>query len=91
MNLTVGELIDKLEDFPKDLEITTEICMLWNYPDELLHDSSDLRSDEFEKKSKSEAYELLIFEGSWESGNISDINGILKDHLKILDEEEMNK
>lgn len=82
MKFTVGSLIKELEKFPEDLEIVTELSFLWNYPDSLM-ESEDVGSDGFEDLSKANADELLIFEGSWEKDNISDVDNILEEYLQV--------
>ena len=83
MYYTVGELIEKLDKFPKDLKILTELSLMWNYPEELKDKINDMEYDEFEKLTQKRAYELLIFEGSWKKDNISDVDNLLEKYLKI--------
>lgn len=83
---TVRELINLLEEFPEDLEILTELSFLWNYPNEFRENyEGDIFSEEFSKLSRGVATELLIFEGSWEEDNISDVDNILEEYLQIND------
>ena len=83
---TVRELINLLEEFPEDLKILTELSFLWNYPDEFRENyKGDIFSDEFSKLSRGVATELLIFEGSWEKDNISDVDNMLEEYLQIND------
>ena len=69
MYYTVGELIEELNKFPKDLEILTELSMMWNFPKEIKPKIDELGYDDYVELTQKEAYELLIFEGSWEKNN----------------------
>jgi hypothetical protein len=85
MRFNVKGLMDMLSNFPSDLEIITELSFLWNYPDELREGVDDIDSEDFMKLSMSNATELLIFEGSWEKDNISDVDNVLEEYLQIND------
>lgn len=85
MKFTVKSLIEMLSKFPEDLKIITELSFLWNYPDELRDNGMDIDSDEFRDLTMANATELLIFEGSWEKDNISDVDNILEEYLQIDD------
>ena len=82
MKFTVKSLIEMLQDFPEDLEIITELSFLWNFPDSVRDKMGELPYEEYEVLTKNNADELLIFEGSWEKDNISDVEGILKEYYK---------
>ena len=84
MKFTVDSLIDELQKFPKNLEIITELSFMWNFPDEIREEyEGDINSEDFAEYSKSQANELLIFEGSWEKDNISDVDNILEEYLQV--------
>ena len=82
MYYTVGELIEELNKFPKDLEILTELSMMWNFPKEIKTKIDELDMDDYVRLTQKEAYELLIFEGSWEKDNISDVDGLFWKHFQ---------
>jgi hypothetical protein len=82
MKFTVKSLIEMLQDFPEDLEIITELSFLWNFPDSVRDKMGELSYEEYEVLTKNNADELLIFEGSWEKDNISDVEGILKEYYE---------
>lgn len=80
---TTTSLIKLLKEFPKDLPIETELSLLWNYPDELRKYYDKIPYDEYEELTIQKATDLCIFEGSWEKDNISDVDGKLKEFLKV--------
>lgn len=82
MYYTVGELIEELNKFPKDLEILTELSMMWNFPKEIKTKIDELDYDDYVRLTQKEAYELLIFEGSWEKDNISDVDDLFWKHFQ---------
>lgn len=86
MKFTVQSLIDELSKFPTNLEIITELSFMWNFPEEIREEyDGDINSKDFAEYSKSQANELLIFEGSWEKDNISDVDNILEEYLQVRD------
>lgn len=80
---TTTSLISFLKQFPEDLPIETELAIMWNYPDELITDGVDTSSDEFAVKTMNNATDICIFEGNWEKGNVSDVDGKLEEFQKI--------
>lgn len=72
---TTTELIEFLLKFPEDLQIETELSCMWNYPDELKDKMNDMSSDDFMEFTMNNATDLCIFEGSWEKGNVSNVDG----------------
>lgn len=75
MKYTTTSLIEVLEKFPKDLPIETELSFMWNYPDEFRSSMEILSEEEFIELTQKNATNLCIFEGSWEKGNVSDVDG----------------
>ena len=60
---TTNELIKVLKKFPKDTPIKNDLCMIWDFPDEI-------RSTESFKEnpisySQENATNLGLFEGDW--------------------------
>ena len=78
---TVKSLIDELSRFPADLNIETELSLMWNYPFELLEVYDDTDTDDFEDLTCRNAVNLCIFEGSWDD-SISDIDGKYNEFYK---------
>ena len=72
---TTTSLIETLKEFPEDLPIETELALLWNYPDNLKKTSEDMSDEEFIRLTQENATDLCIFEGSWETGNVSNVDG----------------
>lgn len=84
MKFTVDSLINELQKFPENLEIITELSFMWNFPESIREEyDGDINSEDFAEYSKSQANELLIFEGSWEKDNISDVDNILEEYLQV--------
>ena len=83
MNYTTSTLISLLEKFPQDLIISTELAFMWNYPDELLVEKDCMSDDEFKELTIKNATGLCIFEGSWEKGNVSDVDGKFEEFQNI--------
>lgn len=76
---TTTSLIEILEEFPEDLPIETELALLWNYPDDLRNEMGNMSNEEFLILTQENATDLCIFEGSWEKGNVSDVDGKFKE------------
>lgn len=72
---TTTELIEFLLKFPKDLPIETELACMWVYPDGLSDERNNMDREEFRKHTMNNATSLCIFEGSWEKGNVSNVDG----------------
>ena len=83
MKYTTTSLIEILKKFPKDLPIETQLAFMWNYPDELLDKQDKLSNDDFKELTMKHATDLCIFEGSWEKGNVSDVDNKLKEYQKV--------
>lgn len=84
---TVGELMDLLKDFPKDLKIANHICLYWFYPTELKEYECRMSPEDYEQLTREEAYDLCIFEGSWEDGSVVDSEDMMRQLLKKYYEE----
>lgn len=56
--------------------------MMWNFPKEIKTKIDELGYDDYVRLTQKEAYELLIFEGSWEKDNISDVDGLFWKHFQ---------
>lgn len=80
---TTTGLIEILKKFPKDLIIETELALMWNYPEELLKQMDNMTEEEFKELSMANATGLCIFEGSWEKGNVSNVDGKFEEFQKI--------
>ena len=90
MKYTVGSLIDKLNKFPKDLCIATDLAIMFTYPDEIYDEfvayESEYKSDDILNAiACAHASSLCIFEGDWETG-ISNLNGDFEKYRKIREE-----
>lgn len=83
---TTTSLIELLSKFPKNLPIETELALMWNYPEELL-EGQDRNSKEFFDLSIENATDLCIFEGSWDKGNVSDVDGKYKEFFKVIQDD----
>lgn len=88
MKYKVGELIAKLAKFPLDLEISTELAMMMNYPDKIYEKYKDLPDDALDAIACASATNLCIFEGNWDKGvdSISNLNGDFERYQKVRDE-----
>ena len=86
MKYTTTSLIKELEKFPEDLVIETELAMMWNYDDKYKEYMKSMSPELFKEFTQSVAIDLCIFEGSWEKGNVSDVDGIFKKFQKIVEE-----
>lgn len=84
---TVGSLIKLLEGFPEDLEIANKISLYWFYPDELKKCKEEMAPEEYEKLTQSKAYDVCIFEGSWEDNSIVDHEDKITELLEKYSEE----
>ena len=84
---TTTSLIETLEELPEDLPIDTELALIWNYPDNLKEQMDDLTEEEFRLLTQENATDLCIFEGSWEKGNTSDVDGKFKEFYANNEEE----
>ncbi|MBO6274243.1 MAG: hypothetical protein J6M91_01655 [Methanobrevibacter sp.] len=82
---TTTSLIEFLLKFPKDLPIETELACMWNYPEEILEKMEDMSAEEFREFSMNKATDLCIFEGSWEKGNVSNVDGKFEKFQKIIE------
>ncbi|MBQ2651917.1 MAG: hypothetical protein IJF83_00020 [Methanobrevibacter sp.] len=82
MKYTVSEFIELLNKFPEDLPIETDLSLMWNYPEELKSKKDSMADEEFVRYTQENATDLCIFEGSWERGNISDVDGKLEKYLR---------
>lgn len=86
---TVGELIDLLKDFPRDMKIANHICLYWFYPLELKEYQNRMQKEDYDKLTREEALDLCIFEGSWEDGSVVDHEDMMRQLLKKYYEEEL--
>lgn len=59
MKWTTTSLIEELQKFPEDLEIITELSLLWNYPPEIM-EGNDISTDEFKEYSQNKAVKLPL-------------------------------
>ena len=82
---TTTSLIKKLEKFPANLPIETELACLFNYDsDKAIEETAGKEYDNEEELfdvHMKYATELAIFEGSWEEDNISDLEGIMPKYV----------
>ena len=85
MKYTTTSLIKMLKKFPVDLPIETELSMMWNYPDHVKEHIKYMSDEDFKEYTMNQATDLCIFEGSWEKGNISDVDGKFKKYQKIME------
>lgn len=83
MKYNIKELINILNKFPKDLKIKTELALMWNYPDDILKYQDQMSTEEFRDLTMNHATDLYIFEGGWEKGNVSNVDGVFKKYQKI--------
>ena len=58
---------------------------MWNYPDELKEKMNDMSPEDFMEFTMNNATDLCIFEGSWEKGNVSNVDGKFEEFQKIDD------
>ena len=70
---TTTSLIETLKKFPEDTPIETELAFMWHYPEELKEIRNGYSEEYFRELTMMKATSLCIFEGSWEKGNVSDI------------------
>lgn len=84
MRYTVESLIERLKKFPEDLKIETELAFLWEYPEELKDIRNGYSEEYFAELTQMKATRLYIFEGDWEKGSVSDVDGKLKDKMKEM-------
>lgn len=89
---TTTSLIELLSKFPKDLQIETDLAFMWNYPEELKQwaddNDIDINTDEnFFDMTIEHATDLCIFEGSWQKGNVSDVDGKYGKFFKDIKED----
>lgn len=85
MRYNVKELINILNKFPKDLKIETELALMWNYPDDILKYQDQMSAEEFRDFTINHATDLCIFEGDWEKGIVSDVDGVFKKNKRLGD------
>lgn len=85
---TTTSLIEILSKFPKDLPIETELALMWNYPDKLRDKMDSMDSEEYVEFTMNHATDLCIFEGSWDKGNVSDVDGKFEKFQKVINKEE---
>lgn len=64
---TTGELIKVLEKFPKDTPISNDLCMIWDFPDEV-RNTLEFKENPI-NYSQEKATRLGLFEGDWEQEN----------------------
>lgn len=82
MKHTVKSFIEFLEKFPEDLVIETELACLWDFPEELQEIKNGYSDEYFRELTQMKATKLYIFEGSWETGVVSDLEGKLEKKFK---------
>lgn len=87
---TTTSLIKLLLNFPKDLPIETEIAVMWNYPNELYDKIDSMDSKEYKEFTMNHATDLCIFEGSWDKGNVSNVDGKFEKFQNIINKDESN-
>ena len=75
MKYKVRELIEKLEQFPPNLTVQTDLAFMFSYPDEIYEKYKE--DDQLDSIAMSYATMLCIFEGNWDNGvhSISNLNG----------------
>lgn len=73
MKYTTTSLIEILKKFPENTPIETELAFMWEYPEELKEIRNSYSEEYFRELTMQKATSLCIFEGSWEKGNVSDI------------------
>lgn len=84
---TIGSLMDILEGFPRDLEIANDIAIYWFYPDSLKEYEERMQPEDYRRLTQSEAYDVCIFEGSWEKGDVVDHEDMMRQLLEKYAEE----
>lgn len=65
---TVDELIKVLNKFPKDLKISNDLALIWEFDENIGKAPSlkkDIHNDEFIHKTMEYATSLFILEGDW--------------------------
>ena len=60
---TTGELIKVLKSFPEDTPISNDLCMIWDYPEEI-RNTKDFKDNPI-IYSQEKATCLWLFEGDW--------------------------
>ena len=60
---TTGELIKMLKSFPEDTPISNDLCMIWDYPEEI-RNTKDFKDNPI-IYSQEKATCLGLFEGDW--------------------------
>ena len=82
---TTTSLIKELEKFPEDTPIKTELAILFKYDsDKVLEECSGKTYEDLDDlwdSYKKYATKIVIFEGSLEDENVSDLNNILPEYI----------
>jgi hypothetical protein len=60
---TTGKLIEVLENFPKDTPIQNNLCLIWDFPDEIRNTTGFKENPII--YSQENATILGLFEGDW--------------------------
>ena len=60
---TTGKLIKILEKFPNNTPISNDLCMIWEFPDEIKN-TKDFKNNPI-IHSQENATRLALFEGDW--------------------------
>ena len=79
---TTTSLIEELEKYPEHTMIQTELAFIYKYNDMCDLFRNDCWSEnEFLDYCKKNASEVAIFEGSWDTDEISDLNNIMPKYV----------
>ena len=79
---TTTSLIEELKKYPEHTIIQTELAFIYKYNDLCDLFREDCWSDnEFLDYCKENATEVAIFEGNWDTDEISDLNNILPKYI----------
>jgi len=73
MKYTTTSLIEILKKFPENTPIDTELAFMWEFPEELNEIRNGYSEEYFRELTMQKVTRLCIFEGSWEKGNVSDV------------------